>query len=67
MTDEDRVQSALDRLEAKRAKKEEDDYAFFNSAPPDIQKAYYDYWIRSHISHDIPMPRFLIDFEKGLK
>ena len=67
MTNEERVQSALDGLDAKRAKKEADDYAFFMTAPADIQKAFYEYWLRSHISHDTPMPRFLIDFEKGLK
>jgi len=64
MTDEEIVQAALAGLADKRAKQEEADYNFFFKAPPTVQKAYYIYWIHSHSAHDIPMPRFLIDFEK---
>jgi len=67
MTDEEIVQAALDTLADKRAKQEEADYNFFFKASSDIQQAYYNYWIHSHSEHDVPMPRFLIDFEKDLK
>ena len=64
MIDEEIVQAALNDLASKRAEQEENDYNFFFKASPDVQKDYYEYWIKSHSDHDVPMPRFLIDYEK---
>jgi len=67
MNDEEIVQAALDTLADKRTKQEQAEYNFFFGAPSDVRKQYYNHWIRSHSTHDVPMPRFLIDYEKDLK
>lgn len=61
------VQALLDDLADKRAKQEADDYAFFGKATSEVRESYYKYWINAHSDHDVPMPRFLIDFEKDHK
>ena len=64
MNDEEIVQAALNDLASKRAEQEENDYNFFFQAPDDVQLSYYKFWIHAHSDHDVPMPRFLIDYEK---
>ena len=63
MKDEQVVQSALGRIEAQRAKREQDECDFFLTATADIQEAYYQYWIRAYKRHEKPMPRFLAEYE----
>jgi len=67
MNDEAVVQAALNTLAEKRTVMEQSEYDFFFSASIDVQKSYYTYWIKLHSAHDIPMPRFLVDYEKDLK